>query len=248
MIDDTARTAPAPGTAFPAPDAPLARFGLFDAVAGLLWRVAAQRQLVVVLGDLHRADAGTLQLLGYLAGDLPRFGVLVLRAFRDDEAGAAGRPVPSLLGPLAERAVVLPLGSLDVKQTKQLLMSLEAPSVDDDTAAAVHRLTGGNPFFIQQVVRLGSLAESRGDSVSAVVERRLAFLSPTARGVLDIAAVAGNDVSASMLAAVIGVPLEQVLESLDLAGRAGVIEAVRGDAHRFAHDIFRDTIYGLLGS
>ena len=156
--------------------------------------------------------------------------------------------MPSLLGPLAERAVVLPLGSLDVKQTKQLLMSLEAPSVDDDTAAAVHRLTGGNPFFIQQVLRLGSLAESRGDSVSAVVERRLAFLSPTARGVLDIAAVAGNDVSASMLAAVIGVPLEQVLESLDLAGRAGVIEAVRGDAHRLAHDIFRDTIYGLLGS
>ena len=81
---------------------------MFDNVARALRRAAAVRPLVVVLDDVHWADAGTLRLLRFLQPDLPRSRMLVVAAYRTDEVG--GDSVQRLvLDELAARSLVLPL-------------------------------------------------------------------------------------------------------------------------------------------
>ena len=83
------------------------RFRLFDAVTTFLWNVAAARPLVLVLDDLHRADAPSLRLLEWVARELnaarltsggPR--VLLVGAYRDTEIGD-GHPFTATLTELA---------------------------------------------------------------------------------------------------------------------------------------------------
>ncbi|MFD4635819.1 BTAD domain-containing putative transcriptional regulator [Lentzea sp. NPDC058436] len=188
--------------------------------------VESAAPVLVVLDDLHQADEETLAVLAAFTTNRLTGRVLIVATSRTAvplEALARAEPVRVELGGLDEEAVAALVGDLD--------------------ARAIHERSGGNPFYVKELVRL---VESGGDlgsvpaGVRDVLRHRLAALPAEARTVLHQASVLGRDVEVDLLAALAG---HDVLDALDLAIEAGfVVEVAPGHA-RFTHVLVRDTLY-----
>jgi tetratricopeptide (TPR) repeat protein len=121
-------------------------------------------------------------------------------------------------------------------------------------AAEVHRRSGGNPFFVQELARLlGGRAPAAGGlplGVREAIAGRLERLGPDCVELLGAAAVAGPEVRPPLLARVAGLEPSAVLDLLERAARAGVLVAPAEPlgAWRFAHDLFREALEERLGA
>ncbi|MDP2710250.1 MAG: AAA family ATPase [Solirubrobacteraceae bacterium] len=242
-------------------DSDQARFRLFDALATLLAAAAEQRPLVVVLDDMHWADASSLLALEFVARALPDAPLLVIAAYRHAEAHA--RPeLASALGGLARAATRLPLEGLDRDDVGLLaaarargLGGEEPEAIAPQLVAAVHRATGGNPFFVDEIVQLlarqGRLSDGAAadrtlplpDGVRDAIRRRLAPLEPSVLDALCAAAVIGGEFRLGTLAGVLDEPPATVLGWLELPLRSGILSAARDPgSFTFAHALVRHTL------
>ena len=232
------------------PDA--ARFALFDGVAELLIANARAAPLVLVLEDLHAADATSLLLLDLLAQRLPGAPMLVLATHRIRDPGTDPQ-VEELLARLVRRGEPLILSGLDVEATRALAAASSGSRLPDDSVAALRRRTGGNPFFIQSLARvIGDAGELPSPvplpaGVRETIARRLAPLSEGTRTALASAAVLGRDFSLARLARLRSVEQADALGLVEPALRAGlVVEGASPGELRFAHELIRDWLYGEL--
>ncbi|WP_407342748.1 ATP-binding protein [Pengzhenrongella phosphoraccumulans] len=208
-----------------ASDADASRETLF---AALIQAVRADPGLtVLVVEDIHWADEATLDLLRFVGRRVQKERALLLVTFREEESAPSG-PLRQALGELARqrgtRRVALP--PLSHNAIEQLV---------GDTgldAAAVHHLTGGNPFFVAVVVGSagGGLPASARDAVLARAEG----LDPATRGLLDAAALAGARVDPALMEVVAGEPET----AYDTLVRAGLL-VTDGRSLRFRHEIAR---------
>jgi len=131
---------------------------------------------VAVVEDLHWADDATLDAMRYLARRLANLPVVLVTTFRSSGL-ADDHPLTRLLGSLlGENVVRLPLESLSVAAVRDL------GGFDDDEAAEVHRVTGGNPFFVTEVVAAGD--DAVPTTVRDAVLGRIAVLPPEVRELL----------------------------------------------------------------
>ena len=251
------------GSGANAVEAEHARFRLFDSVAGSLKRLAQRQPLVLVFDDLHWADEASLRLLGFLARDIGEVPVLIVATYRDVEL-RRGLPLGELLGLLAREPICerIPLRGFAREDTERLIAGVAGAAPPDDVAGAVHDMTEGNPFFIQEVVRLligaGGLAAG-GDatlplalpqSVRDAIGRRLDALSDPCNALLRVAAVLGREFAVPLLARIAELPNAQVLERLAEAVRARVLDEVDAGPgrYRFHHSLIRQTLYDELST
>jgi DNA-binding NarL/FixJ family response regulator/tetratricopeptide (TPR) repeat protein len=167
-----------------------------------------------------------LRFVGRRLSGLP---LLVVATFRDDEVGA-DHPVTRLLGELATVPAVsrIRLGPLSLAGVRQLSAAAGSPLDPAD----LHRLTGGNPFFVTEVLAVGTteLPASVRDAVLA----RTATLSAEARQVLAAAAVLGQPAGLWLLTEVSGAPTSAVDECV----RSGVLVRVQ-EYWAFRHELAR---------
>jgi tetratricopeptide (TPR) repeat protein len=248
-------------------DSDQARFRLFDALATLLSTVAEQQPLVVVLDDLHWADASSLLALEFVARALPDVPLLAIAAYRHAEAHA--RPeLAAPLGGLARAATRLPLEGLGRDEVGELaavrargLGGAEHEPIAPQLVTAVHHASAGNPFFVDELVQLlaaqGRLHDDRAagrplplpDGVRDAIRRRLTPLEPSALEALGAAAVMGGEFRLQTLARVLGAPTTTVLAWLELPLRGGIVLAGPDPGRfRFAHALVRDTLLESLGA
>jgi DNA-binding SARP family transcriptional activator len=228
---ELARLLPELGTA---PTGTLNETRFRRAIADALAALAAAGLVGLALDDLHFADTATLELLPSITAERVKLALAVrgaecpdvLMAWLRAEGGTELIEIP--LQPLAEPDV------------RALLESLALPDIDADVLAKpLVQHTGGNPFYLLETV--GALVARGGVStqhlpasptVGALLERRLAQLSPAALRLVQVAALAGVDFNAALAATV----LEQ--HPLDLVGAWRELEAaqmIRDEA--FAHDL-----------
>ena len=230
-----------------------ARFQLFETVAGALRKLCAHSPLLVVLDDLHWADAASLLLLRFVATELADARLLVLGTYRDVEMrqGAGAGMLPELAR-AGERVV---LGGLPEADVARLLAARAGRVLPDGVVAAVHQVSDGNPFFVEELARtLEGAPDASPDALRVadhtrdVVRYRLRPLSKRGRHVLEAASVLGRDFEVSSLAAVCGRAPDDALEALDEAARLGLLVAGEAatDAWRFAHALIRETLYADL--
>jgi class 3 adenylate cyclase len=228
------------------------RLELFDAIAALLGRIAADRPLVLVLEDLQWANAPTVQLMRYVLQQLTTTRVLVVATFRGDEIDTV-HPLHRLLAEAHGRRSVRTLALAPLSEDN--IAEMLAARVPAAPADALHRFarrvfseSAGSPFFVCELLHhlssTGELAPmvlaSQAERlpipalVRDVVGQRLAGLPGSCGEVLESAAVIGLTFDLDLLAAVTGWSLGDVLQREPECGPAGahrtsqVTETIRG--------------------
>ncbi len=235
-----------------------ARFHAYDAVGRLLIAASERRPLLLVLEDLHWADAPSLILLQQLAGRLTRSRILVVATYRELEL-TPDHPLSAGLADFvrAGETVEIPLRGLSKAHVASLLRTLTAFEPASDVVQRVHEQTAGNPFFLKEVARTlrddgdephpHTRADAVPEGVAAVLRRRISSLSPSARETLGVASVAGQELDLKVLSAATHSPRAALVDDCDEAAKAGVLVR-RADVYSFSHGLFRDTVYAELTS
>ncbi len=227
-----------------------------QAIEALLVTAAGQGLRACALDDLQYADAASVELLHALAGCDSVGWVLALRP---DGLGEAQRALLSAHRD-STRATALALQPLAGEDVEALLDSLGLPGVGgSEQAQALKRRTGGNPMYLLETIKAawsthgGALVPMAGrpeaavvwpqaDNVLRLIQQRLSRLSPLATQVVRCAAIAGQDLSAALVAQVLG------LRPLDLADAWAELESaqVLRDGGGFAHDLIAEAARSSL--
>jgi class 3 adenylate cyclase/tetratricopeptide (TPR) repeat protein len=233
----------------PALEPAAARFRLLDSLDALLGVVASSRPALVVLDDLHWADATSLDLLALVAAGLRDRPLLVVGTYRDVEVGR-GHPLAAALAELARQPRVTrhALRGISAGAVAELVAELGLPDVADD----VFERTDGNPFFVTELVRLiqDGAVDRVPEGVRDVIGRRVDRLSPDAGEVLAVGAVIGRDVDVSLLSACVDLDQGGVIDAVDDALAAGLLteRGVRPGHVRFVHALIREVLLDELSS
>jgi DNA-binding NarL/FixJ family response regulator len=229
------------------------RYRTHYAIRRLLEALVADRPTVLALDDLHWADNASIEVIGHLARRF-RGPLLIALAFRRPPPALAAVSSAAERSGLAERLNLAPLTAEDA----DLLLGAR---FDHDTRAALYARSGGNPFYLQELVR-AALAPEPGPGqrsapasatfdastpparVVAAIGDELAGLSPEARSVLDAAAVAGDPFEPELVAAIADRSDAATLGALDELLAADLMRTTTVlRRFRFRHPIVRDAVY-----
>jgi class 3 adenylate cyclase/tetratricopeptide (TPR) repeat protein len=243
---------------------------MFAAVAGLLRTAALQRPLALVLDDLQWADRPTLLMLKYLLINPDPPPALVVGTYRSTEVARA-QPLAELLLELRREAGVeqIELTGLEPDHCVAMALDVADESLDSSGLEFVRALgeeTNGNPFFLGEIVRSlkeaggVSRAAASGDladratlgvprSVRDAIATRVTSMGDRAEQVLRAAAVIGREFDVELLARMLSVEEDQLVDVLDAADAAALITEVPGIGMRysFVHPLIPPALYEQLG-
>lgn len=236
---------------------PESHWSLLGAVARALVASASTQPLVVLLDDLHWADAASLSLVEFLIRDLRRQPILLVGAHRDERFGST-HPLTTISAEAArlEAGALLPVERLSPEDVGRLLSALVGSPAAGPLAHAVHARTAGNPFFVVQLARelaprlatapaaWEAALASVPTPVRQVVSGRLARLSQSARDVLALAAIAGPEFDVALAQRAWEHAPQDLLDGLEDALAARLLEEVPGAPGRlrFVHALIHEAI------
>ncbi len=245
-LAEVARLLPEIRTRFPDLPAPAAlppdeeRRRVFEAFTQCL--LALARPIVFFVDDAHWADRATLDWLDYLAHRLNREALLLIVAYRPEDAPA---PLIHLVAGWGREGIArrVPLARLTNAESAALLVSLGG---DPALAAHVHAQTAGNPYFLIELIRAGT--DQAPEVLTELVRARLDRLPETARQVLQAAAVLAPDFDFAALRRTSGRGEEETLAALDALLSAAVL--VEQNSHyEFSHPLVATIVQdGLSGA
>ncbi|NDY55785.1 diguanylate cyclase [Desulfovibrio sulfodismutans] len=234
--------------------------------------VFAKREhpLVVFLDDLQWADAPSLNLIRALMTDASSHALLIIGAYRDNEVSPA-HPLTLTVNSLHESGVAVrtvtlaPLLFVDLRQMVADTLN-RPPEEVDDLSRLIEEKTGGNPFFVSQMLKdlharglfqldsdsgcwLWDMADIRTmgltDNVVDLMAGRISRMKPQTRQVLQLAACIGNRFALPMLAAILERTPEETSEELWEALQAGLVIPSES-VFRFLHDRVQQAAYSLI--
>ena len=258
-----------PGTqASPALDPESEKRRLFEAVARFAVRLAAAGPLLLELEDLHWADETALELLQLVMQRAAGRPILLLATYRHDEQP---RQLNHFLAQVTREcmAIELRLAPLTRRETAEMIAAILKlgrlpvdPFID-----LILRLTEGNPFFIEEILRtLGAdgAAASAGEAsgrarrtaeamtfqvpptLHDVVHLRTEQLPPETRRVLTLAAVVGQRFRLELLQAISGRDEPQLFSAIRELIAAHFLVEASADELAFCHALTREAVYASL--
>ncbi|MFI6120495.1 AAA family ATPase [Streptomyces sp. NPDC051064] len=244
---ELARLLPELGEADRAPDDEHGTARLFELAARLLERVSATRTVVLVLEDLHWADASTRHLLAYLFRTLRSGRLVVIGTYRADDVHRR-HPLRPLLAELDRLRTVRRIeldrfsrAEVGRQLTGILAMVPDAALVDD-----IFERSDGNAFFVEELARsVECCGDSSGlsDSLRDLLLVRVEALPEDAQRIARIIAEGGSTVEHPLLAAVAGLAEDDLDEALRAAVGANLLlPAPDTDGYRFRHSLVREAV------
>lgn len=181
---------------------------------------------VLVIEDLHWADAGTLDLVRYIGRRFADVPVLFLTTYRDDDL-ENDHPLRRLLGDLPTtttiRVAVPPLSHTAVST-----LARNAQQTD----AGLYEITGGNPFFVTEVLNCRDSVVP--PSVYDATLNRLSRLTANARSVAELVAISPRRIEQRIVDELIG----QAPRLIDECVEKGVLRVDAGWIS-FRHELAR---------
>jgi DNA-binding SARP family transcriptional activator len=238
----------------PAEPTEAVRYTSFEAVASLLASLAGEAPVLLVIDDLHWADASSAALLRHVLCSRPEAPLLVVATYKPGEI-AADAPVADVLARLNQDGLLerLALRGLARQEVDELVHELAGVTPSAGVTAAVHAETEGNPFFVGEIARhLGEgVAAHRlelPESVRELIERRLSRLGEPCLRLLSVAALIGREFELAPLERASELEPHALDEALDEAMKAGLIVELPGleDRLAFTHTLIRRTIADRL--
>lgn len=234
--------------------------------------LSAHQPLLLLLDDMQWCDHETLEWLHYLLRFDPQARILLLGTVRAEET-PPGHPLREFLSALQRDDLVteIALGPLTMEEATSLAEHILGRSLDSTLSTTLHSETEGNPLFVVEMVRAGTLEQPDNvypvarsllplltqhsstlpPSVQIVLATRLAQLSPLARDVANVAAVIGRAFPFPILARASGQSEEAVVQGLDELWQRRIIrEQGEGitETYDFSHDKLREIACASLSS
>jgi tetratricopeptide (TPR) repeat protein len=230
------------------------RTTIADLVHESLTGSAARAPTVVLLEDLHWADAASLFVLGYVARSVQASRLMVVGTMRPSEDRAKSEETFAIPGASEGR---IDLSSFDIESVRGLSDEVLGPNdVPEDFLATVHRQSGGNPFFVVELLRQmthdGAIVDKGGikgltdegyampASVEEVARRRFDSLEPDAMAFAEYVACIGYEFELET-ARSYG-EAEDVARGLESLRSLGVVN-LAGARGSFAHAILHKVAY-----
>ena len=243
---------------------------LFPTIVQFLMDLARTKPVLLVLGDLHEADAVGLDLIKYLAHLAVGTPLLMVGALRDPDIEADAGLRQMIEAMTRERLWLrIDLYCLSRQATDQLVrVMLTGAHVSDATLAQIYAQSRGNPLFVRELVEgmsadgspvaadesfqdLSWLAARLPTRRRILIGLRLALMDEPLRRVLGLtAAVGAPEISLGQLragAAALEPPVDipVLFDALDRALRLRILEE-RGEGYAFRHPVVRAALYDCL--
>jgi tetratricopeptide (TPR) repeat protein len=227
------------------------RFELLTSLADRAIDQARERPRLHVIEDLHWADVATALLLGSVATATVDAPLLVIATMRTGEPTSP--ELESALAEVRRRAEVRPVPPLSDDAIARLVGGPEGHT-DVGLVSTIRARTGGNPLFVSELLRaaptggpsaqrIEAVSEAVPGRVGDLVAHRVAGLETPIAEMLTTAAVLGADGDTATLAAASGTEVTAVVELLDQARAAHLLDAATATHWSFRHQIIRDAIY-----
>ena len=190
---------------------------------------------IVVFEDLHWADEATLDLVKYLGRRISDTRALLVLTYRDDEVDAR-HPLRMVIGDLPrDRCVRVALAPLSLAAVEGLMAGAKSATAP---AAAIHHATGGNAFYVTEIVASsGGIPQSVSDAVLA----RAARLGPRARAAVELVCVAPGGLEDDIVKGLV----EEGAAAIGECEERGVLRE-QGGMLRFRHEIARLALHETL--
>jgi transcriptional regulator with XRE-family HTH domain len=243
---------------------------LFRAIAQAFETVAEDAALLIVVDDLHWVDAASLQFLHYLSRHIAQRRILLMLAYRGEDAAAESR-LAALLSNIRRSAHTrnLQLHRLSADEIRDFLIAAEVPALRRPGLDQwLHRETEGHPFFLVSILQslleqgvltqeqegicfdkpvpsaAGSAHLSLPEALRESVRSRLAHLPHAVRTILDAASVLGRQFDFDTLRALTRVAVSELLDALDVLVARGLLrEEAEVGQYDFSHDKVREAVY-----
>jgi tetratricopeptide (TPR) repeat protein len=260
------RLGPAPALTVPT-STEEGRLQLLEGITQFLGNLARDQPLCLIFEELSVLDESSLDLIQTLARKVADQRILLLTTCRDIQAEEPPFFRRTIAELHRERFLIpIPLRRLDPIHVGRLIAgTLGDPTVSDEFRDLIFDKTGGNPFFVEELLR--SLAEEgeifRSEhgwgrrsireirlpsTVRAVLQQRLGRLDEETLNLLRIASTAGNEFSFELLQKVTDLPEDQLLDRLETALKARLLREREISANRsvyaFSDRQIRDVLYG----
>jgi DNA-binding CsgD family transcriptional regulator/tetratricopeptide (TPR) repeat protein len=230
------------------PEQDVGQLQLFDAVLGLLGDLSERQRVLLVVEDLHWADASTRYLLSFLLSRLRSQRLLVVGTYRSDDLHRS-HPLRPLLSelvrlPAVDRLDLSPFNAADARRFVEAL----SDDLPEDVVGQVAQRSEGNAFFAEELIAVATCGDARTlpSALADVLLSRVERLSPEAQHVVRVASVRGRRVRHDRLREVAGMP--------DVALDAALRELVQhhllvvndDEVYIFRHALLREAVYGDL--
>jgi DNA-binding SARP family transcriptional activator/tetratricopeptide (TPR) repeat protein len=216
---------------------------LFEALVRTLAALSRPRPLLLLLEDVQWADEATCAAIEFLLRRISTLRVLLVITWRDDEAGRL-RHVQRLQRDATASgwAELLSLRALSLGEVRELVGALPGPAAN---AAALHASSDGNPLFLTQLVEGGDWEAGGTSGIRTIVAHRIGRLSPEARTMAEIAALAGTRFSREVVRRVSGWEAGAADDALDELVERRIVREASGRGffdYAFAHHIVAQTV------
>jgi DNA-binding CsgD family transcriptional regulator/tetratricopeptide (TPR) repeat protein len=233
-----------------APPTPGSTARLFELLLGVFERLGERAPVVLIVEDAHWADAATATLLAFLVRNLRTERMVLVVTWRDDEPALRD----SLRGLFTElvrddRVVQVALDRLTPQETALQVGGIVGGEADATLATWAYQRGQGNPYFTEELVstRRAGLDGVVPESLRALLLSRMALVSPGARSILSVLAVAERSVDHTVLAraarldeAAVAAALHELLEAHVL------VREDEGAHYAFRHALAREAMYADL--
>jgi DNA-binding CsgD family transcriptional regulator/tetratricopeptide (TPR) repeat protein len=221
---------------------------VFQDTTALLGERAAAAPVLLVLEDLHWADASTLDLVVFLAHNLDDRRVLLLGTCRADEPASSARMRRLADGVRRSgSALLLKLGPLGREELAALLAGRAGAPLPAALTDAIVARSEGNPFFAEELLAAGDQDGELPQGLRELLLQRTARLDPATQGLVRLAAAAGRAAGYPLLRAVAGLPEPDLRQSLRQAVDHGVLVAEQAPgSFRFRHALLAKAVYATV--
>ncbi|BBA98081.1 putative transcriptional regulator [Actinacidiphila reveromycinica] len=225
-----------------------------EVIADYLIGAAEVTPLVIVLDGLHQADPGSLRLLARLTGSVRASRLLVAVSYRSNEGAHLARTATAPRGAETTR---VELGGLSDAETRALASALLRREVSAATARQLRGRTGGNPFYLRELVKVLDGQDDPGRARTApvpgpvreMVLGRVARLAPAAGELLSVAAVSGPGFTVDVVAEVSSTEYGRALGIVGTLVAAGLVreDQQRPGWYSFVHGLTADVLFHEMG-
>ena len=228
--------------------ASVSQLRLFEAVLRLVGRLADGAPVVLVVEDVHWADASTRDLLVFLAHNLRAVGVVLVASVRT-EALHRTHPLRGVLAQLGRQPQVdrLDLGPFGREELAALLEGLLGRPPSARQLDALMERCEGNPFFAEELLAAGGELAELPEHLRDLLLLSVEGLPSGSMPVLRLIAAAGGEAPHGLVSRVIDLDGETLNEALRTAVERGVlVTSSTTDRYAFRHALLTEAVYSTL--